>query len=66
MDLERSFLDMPFSSYVYDGGYLGAGAFTELIGVFIDVRGTVDHIVDLTMANKAHLYYYRTGSTNNR
>ena len=66
MDLERDKIDTPFSTYVYDRGYLGLGVFTEINGVFLDIRGTVDHIVDLTMANEGEIFMYQTGSTNNK
>lgn len=39
MDLSRVELDTPFSTYVYEDGYLGLANRTELHGVFLDVRG---------------------------
>ena len=66
MDLDREELDTPFSTYVYEGGYLGLGARTELHGVFVDIKGTVDHIHHLTMVNSGRMYFYQTGSTNDR
>jgi hypothetical protein len=30
MDLKRKFIDTPFSTYVYDGGYLGLAPDTNL------------------------------------
>ena len=66
MDLERQFIDTPFSSYVYDGGYLGLAPDTNLEQVFAHIEGTVDHIFNLTLINGGGLRLYQTGSTNNR
>ena len=65
IDLERSFVDTPFSTYIYVGGYLGLAHHTELQHVFIHVHGVLDNIVNLTLANGAELYFYQTGSTGN-
>ena len=66
MDLNRYFLDTPFSSYVYDGGYLGLAPETYLESVFVHVEGTVDHIHNLTLIQGGGLRLYKTGSTNSR
>jgi hypothetical protein len=66
MDLNRYFLDTPFSSYVYDGGYLGLAPETFIEKVFVHVEGTVDHIHNLTLVEGGGLRLYKTGSTNNR
>jgi hypothetical protein len=66
MDLKRTFLDTPFSSYVYDGGYLGLAPDTFLESVFVHVEGTVDHIHNLTLVQGGNLRLFKTGSTNNR
>ena len=66
MDLRRTFIDTPFSTYVYDGGYLGLAPDTNLEKVFVHVEGTVDHIVNLTLIQGGELRLYLTGSTNNR
>ena len=66
MDLKRTFLDTPFSSYVYDGGYLGLAPETFLESVFVHVEGTVDHIHNLTLVQGGGLRLFKTGSTNNR
>ena len=64
MDLNRPFLDTPFSSYVYDGGYLGLAPDTFLESVFAHIEGTVDHIHNLTLIQGGGLRLYKTGSTN--
>lgn len=66
MDLKRYFLDTPFSSYVYDGGYLGLAPETYLESVFAHIEGTVDHIHNLTLIQGGGLRLFKTGSTNNR
>ena len=66
MDLERHFLDTPFSSYVYQGGYLGLARHTNLNRVFARIEGTVDHIHNLTLINGGSLWLFQTGSTNRR
>ena len=66
MDLERTFVDTPFSSYVYDGGYLGLAPDTNLEQVFAHIEGTVDHIFNLTLINGGGLRLFQTGSTNER
>ena len=66
MDLERQFIDTPFSSYVYDGGYLGLASDTNLEQVFAHIEGTVDHIFNLKLINGGGLRLYQTGSINNR
>lgn len=66
MDLNRYFLDTPFSSYVYDGGYLGLAPETFLESVFVHVEGTVDHIHNLTLIQGGGLRLFKTGSTNSR
>lgn len=66
MDLQRDFIDTPFNTYVYEDGYLGLGTQTEIHGVFVDLKGTMDHVVDLTMVNEGYMNFYQTGSTNNR
>ena len=65
MDLNRPFLDTPFSSFVYDGGYLGLAPDTFLEGVFAHIEGTVDHIHNLTLVQGGGLRLFKTGSTNN-
>ena len=64
MDLRRDVIDTPFSSYVYDGGYLGLAPDTELQEVFIQVEGSLDHIINLTLVHGAQLRLFPTGSTN--
>jgi hypothetical protein len=41
MDLRRKFIDTPFSTYVYDGGYLGLAPDTNLERVFVRLEGTM-------------------------
>ncbi|CAH1775844.1 unnamed protein product, partial [Owenia fusiformis] len=65
MDLERPYLDTPFSTYVYDGGYLGLAPVTDLNSVFVHIEGTLDHIVNLTLVQGGELRMFLTGSTNN-
>ncbi|KAH3816398.1 hypothetical protein DPMN_117914 [Dreissena polymorpha] len=64
MDLKRPFLDTPFSSYVYDGGYLGLAPDTFLESVFAHIEGTVDHIHNLTLVQGGGLKLFKSGSTN--
>ena len=66
MDLERLFIDTPFSSYVYHGGYLGLAPDTNLEMVFAALWGTMDHVTNLTLINGGGLKLYQTGSTNRR
>jgi hypothetical protein len=63
MDLERNFLDAPFSCYVYEGGYYGMATFTDMDGVFVMVEGEIDHIVNLTLIHGATLYWNVTGGS---
>ena len=65
MDLERSFIDTPFSTYVYAGGYLGLAPNTELQHVFVHVEGVLDRIVNLTLVHGGELRLFQTGSTGN-
>ncbi|WAR26294.1 hypothetical protein MAR_011998 [Mya arenaria] len=64
MDLNRPFLDTPFSSYVYDGGYLGLAPDTFMEKVFAHIEGTVDHIHNLTLVQGGGLRLFKSGSTN--
>ena len=64
MDLKRTFLDTPFSSYVYHGGYLGLAPDTFLEKVFLHIEGTVDHVHNLTLIQGGGLRLYKNGSTN--
>ncbi|KAK3576661.1 hypothetical protein CHS0354_004945 [Potamilus streckersoni] len=66
IDLRRHFVDTPFSSYIYEGGYLGLAPETNLEKVFVHVEGTLDHIVNLTLIAGGELRMFLTGSTNNR
>ena len=66
MDLRRHFIDTPFSSYVYEKGYLGLGHNTVMQQIFIHLEGTMDHITNLTLVHGAQLRLFQTGSTNNR
>ena len=65
MDLERSFIDTPFSVYVYALGYLGLAPNTEIQRVFIHVEGTVDRVFNLTLVQGGELRLFQSGSTNN-
>ena len=66
MDLRRLFIDTPFSSYVYDGGFLGLAPDTNLEKVFVHLEGTLDHVVNLTLIAGGELRLFLTGSTNRR
>lgn len=63
IDLKRHFLDIPFSSYVYDGGYLGLAQIAEMNRIAVHVEGTLDHITNLTILNGGALHCYLTGFT---
>lgn len=65
MDLERYFIDTPFSSYVYDKGHLGLGTNTNLEKVFVHLEGIMSHVVNLTLISGGGLFLFQTGSTNN-
>ncbi|XP_033640829.1 uncharacterized protein LOC117301055 [Asterias rubens] len=64
MDLRRDFIDIPFSVYIYQRGYLGLAPDTVLSYIFISVEGRLDHIHNMTMYNGASLQSHLTGSTN--
>ncbi|XP_076091252.1 uncharacterized protein LOC143063127 [Mytilus galloprovincialis] len=66
MDLRRKFLDTPFNTYVYDGGYLGLAPDTNLERVFVRLEGTMDHVINMTLIDGGSLRLHLTGSTNNR
>ena len=63
MDLRRSFLDIPFSAYIYEGGYLGLAPISEMNKISVHVEGTLDHVKNLTILNGGALHGYLTGST---
>lgn len=63
MNLHRLFLDIPFSAYIYDGGYLGLAPISEMNKIAVHVEGTLDHIRNLTILNGGALHCYLTGST---
>ena len=65
MDLERSFIDTPFSTYIYTDGYLGLASNTELQHVFVHVEGVLGLIVNLTLVHGGELRLFQTGSTGN-
>ena len=66
MNLHRLFLDIPFSAYIYDGGYLGLAPISEMNKIIVYVEGTLDHIRNLTILNGGELHCYLTGSTGER
>ena len=66
MDLRRKFIDTPFSTYVYDGGYLGLAPDTNLERVFVRLEGTMDHVINMTLIDGGSLRLHLTGSTNSR
>ena len=63
MDLHRPFLDIPFSAYVYRGGYLGLAPVSEMNSISVHAEGNVDHIRNLTILNGGALHGYQSGST---
>ncbi|XP_038052472.1 uncharacterized protein LOC119725183 [Patiria miniata] len=64
MDLRRDFIDIPFSVYIYQLGYLGLAPDTVMSYIFVNVEGRLDHIHNLTLYNGASLQAHLTGSTN--
>ena len=66
MNLHRLFLDIPFSAYIYNGGYLGLAPISEMNKIAVYVEGTLDHIRNLTILNGGSLHCYLTGSTGER
>lgn len=65
MDLHREFLDIPFTAYIYEGGYLGLAHVSELNNINLYVEGTLANIRNLTIINGGILHCFLTGSTNN-
>lgn len=63
MDLKRHEIDTPFSSYVYQHGYLGLATYTSLHSVKIHLEGDIEHVVHLTLMIGGKLHVYPTGST---
>lgn len=63
MDLRREFLDVPFTAYIYVGGYLGLAHASEINGIHMYVEGTLANIRNLTILNGGILHCYMTGST---
>lgn len=66
MDLHREFLDIPFTAYIYEGGYLGLAHVSELNNINIYVEGTLANIRNLTIINGGILHCFLTGSTDNK
>lgn len=66
IDLRREFTDVPFTAYIYDGGYLGLAHVTELNGIHLYVEGTLANVRNLTILNGGVLHCYLTGSTDNQ
>ena len=63
MDLHRLFLDIPFSAYIYEDGYLGLAPISEMNSITVHVEGRLGHIRNLTILNGGKLRCYLTGST---
>jgi len=63
MDLERPEIDVPFSSYVYHGGYLGLAPITVIHGVEIWVSGVMDHVCNMTVKLKGNATLNHDGRT---
>ena len=63
MDLQRHEIDTPFSSYVYQHGYLGLATYTSLHSVKIHLEGDLEHVVYLTLMIGGQFLLYPTGST---
>lgn len=66
MDLRRIFLDILFSFYVYEGGYLGLVFDINLEKVFVYVEGIVDYIVNLIFIVGGELRLFLIGFINRR
>jgi hypothetical protein len=63
MDLERHFIDLPFSTWTYDGGVLGLAPVTVVHGVYIQMAGTLHHVDDMTLHNNGQLFCNYGGKT---
>ena len=63
MNLQRHEIDTPFSSYVYQHGYLGLATYTSLHSVAIHLEGDLEHVVHLTLMIGGILHIHPTGST---
>ena len=63
MDLERHFIDLPFSVHVYDGGFLGLAPSTVVHGVDIFLNGTMAHVKNLTLHHDGKLWLNWQGHT---
>lgn len=66
MDLRRIFLDILFSFYVYEGGYLGLVFDINLEKVFVYVEGIVDYIMNLIFIVGGELRLFLIGFINRR
>lgn len=65
MDLNRPEIDLPFSSYVYYGAYLGLAPTTFIHGVEIHLSGILANVINVTLHHGGYLWLKHGGRTLN-
>nr|XP_026694748.1 uncharacterized protein LOC104266654 [Ciona intestinalis] len=63
MDLERPFIDLPFSAHVYRHGHLGLAPIVHVHGVTIWLDGALTHVRNITVKHHGRLWLNRHGRT---
>jgi len=61
MDLERPYIDLPFSAHVYKLGHLGLAPVTHVHGVTIWLSGALTHVRNITVRRHGRLWLNRDG-----
>lgn len=61
LDLERAFIDLPFSAHVYKLGHLGLAPVTHIHGVTIWLSGALTHVRNVTVRLGGRLWLNRDG-----
>ena len=63
MDLTRPSIDLPFSTWVYDGAVLELAPVTVIHGVYMQVSGRIGNVKDLTIHHGGELWGNAGGRT---